>query len=381
MEKPPDHPMSRTVLIVSDKFKGTLTALEATRAIARGWSHSRPGDRLILLPMSDGGDGFGAILGRALNARPTASRSVDAAGRPCRVPWWRHTQQQVAIVESARVIGLAMLPPGSYHPFRLDTTGLGHLLHSVARRQCSTCLIGIGGSATNDGGFGMARALGWQFLDRHGRTIEKWTALTQLRKLLPPRRPRALRLIVATDVRNPLLGPRGASRVYGPQKGLRPRDLATAEAALRQLSIVARDFFGCDHAIRPGAGAAGGLGFGLMAFLNARPESGFEVFADYARLDEHLERADLVITGEGAIDASTLMGKGVGQIAARCRRRRIPCIALGGVTNNLDRLRRHFAQVAALTDLTSPAQARSQAAHWLSKLARQMSEAWLWNRS
>jgi glycerate kinase len=361
--------MPRTVLIVPDKFKGTLTATQAARAIARGWARACPQDRLLLLPMSDGGDGFGAILSDALNARSAYTRVVDAAGRPRRVRWWRHPGKKMAVVESARVIGLAMLPPGKFHPFQLDTTGLGGLLAAVARQDCSTCLLGIGGSATNDGGFGMARALGWIFLDGRGKAISRWTDLTRLRVLRPPPLAYHLRVTVATDVTNPLLGPRGASRVYGPQKGLRPSDLPAAESALRQLSDVASDFLGVDHAKRPGAGAAGGLGFGLMAFLNANPTAGFDLFADYTRLEQHLQRADLVITGEGALDASTLMGKGVGQIADRCRQHRVPCIALGGVTKDLAQLQRKFARVAALTDLTTPDNARSQAAHWLGSLA------------
>jgi glycerate 2-kinase len=367
--------VSRTVLIIPDKFKGTLTAQQAARAIARGWHRAHPGDRLELSPMSDGGDGFGAILSAALEASPRTSRSVDAAGRPCRVSWWCQTQQRTAIIESARVIGLAMLPAGKYHPFQLDTTGLGHLLNAVARRQCSTCLIGIGGSATNDGGFGLARAMGWRFLDPNGLPIERWPDLVRLRTLLAPSDIPNLEIVVATDVRNPLLGPHGASRIYGPQKGLRPQDQPVAEAALRRLARIAHEHLGIDHSIRPGAGAAGGLGFGLMAFLNARPEAGFDLFARYTRLEDQLDQADLVITGEGAVDNSSLMGKGVGEIARHCQRRKLPCVALGGVTRDLPRLRRRFTHVAALTDLTTSAEALSQPARWLTRLTQQIANS------
>jgi glycerate kinase len=325
--------------------------------------------------MSDGGDGFGPILSGAIGASRSAARTVDAAGRPCRTQWWRESRQRIAIVESARVIGLAMLPPGRYHPFRLDTIGLGRLLNSIGRRKILTCLIGIGGSATNDGGFGMARALGWQFLDRKGHQIERWPDLALLHELVAPIQRPQMEMIVATDVRNPLLGPRGASRVYGPQKGLRDQDQQIAEDALRQLAAVARVHWGRNHAGRAGAGAAGGLGFGLMAFLDARPEPGFEVFARYARLDDHLDRAGIVITGEGAVDASSLMGKGVGEIAGRCRARGIPCVVLGGITNDLARLRKAFAHVAALTDCTTAAEAMRRPSHWLSRLTEQVARA------
>ncbi len=376
LHMPPQKiPMPRTVLIIPDKFKGTLTARQAAQAIARGWSGVHPGDTLDLLPMSDGGDGFGAILSETLGATPSQAGSVDAAGRPCRVRWWRQSLQRVAIVESARVIGLAMLPTRRYHPFELDTFGLGRLLNAINPRKYRTCLVGIGGSATNDGGFGMARAMGWQFLDRQGSPIERWPDLIRLQGLIPPERSPEMEWIVATDVRNPLLGPHGASRVYGPQKGLRDRDQKNAEAALRRLARVVGDFLGINHAIRPGAGAAGGLGFGFMAFLNARPEPGFELFARYARLDCRLDQAQLVITGEGAVDRSSLMGKGVGAIADRCRARGIPCIALGGVTNDLGRLRQSFANVAALTDLTTHAQAMAHPRYWLARLARHVALA------
>jgi glycerate kinase len=189
--------------------------------------------------------------------------------------------------------------------------------------------------------------------------------------LAPPIQSLALKVIVATDVRNQLLGPHGASRVYGPQKGLRSQDQPVAEAALRRLAAVVRETTGIDHASRPGAGAAGGLGFGLMAFLSAQPEGGFDLFAHYARLDEQLNRADLVVTGEGAVDRSSLMGKGVGEIAERCRIRNIPCVALGGVNRDQALLRKRFTKIAALTDLTNPTQALSHPGHWLARLARQ----------
>jgi glycerate kinase len=365
--------MPRRVLIVPDKFKGTLTAAEAAAALARGWRRVRPDDRLELLPMSDGGDGFGEILSRLLGARPQVLRSVDAAHRACRVRWWWAPRSRTAIVESARVIGLAMLPPGRYHPFELDTSGLGRVLLAAARRGCRRLIVGIGGSATNDGGFGLARSIGWRFLDREGGEFEHWTDLERLHSIRSPSSGsplRAVRVIVAVDVQNRMLGARGCARVYGPQKGLRPEDLARAEACLSQLARVVKRQLGTDFAAIPGAGAAGGLGFGLMAFAGARVESGTELFARHARLAGRLRRADLVLTGEGALDRSTLMGKGVGELARQCRALGMPCIGLAGVIQDAARLRRRFTEVHALTPgLTTPEQARARAGHWLSELA------------
>lgn len=357
------------VLIAPDKFKGTLTAAQAARAIARGWRRARPHDALELLPISDGGDGFGAALAALLGAKARKVRTMDAAHRSCTAHWWWVDASSTAIIESANVIGLAMLPPGQFHPFDLDTFGLGKVLATAAKRGARRILVGLGGSATNDGGFGMARALGWRFLDRRGRELTQWTALRTLWRLEPPESRLRARVIVAVDVQNPLLGRRGATRVYGPQKGLRPEDFPHAEGCLKRLATVTRRELGRNFAALPGAGAAGGLGFGLAAFCGARLVSGFNLFARLAGLERRLRWADLVITGEGALDRSTAMGKGVGRLAWRCRERRVPCIGLAGTISDAPALRRLFCAMRALTELTTPHDARANAARWLERLA------------
>jgi glycerate 2-kinase len=361
------------VLISPDKFKGTLTAAEAAEAIAKGWRRTRPQDAVELLPMSDGGDGFGEIISRLLGARRQTLRTVDAAHRECRANWWWEPQSATAIIESARVIGLAQLPRGRFHPFELDTFGLGALVQAAARRGAKRCLIGIGGSATNDGGFGLARALGWEFMGSDRKPIARWTGLGDLQEIRPPRKmpARAMKVIVAVDVQNPLLGPRGASRVYGPQKGLRPEEMKEAEAALRRLAGVLRKQFALDCARIPGAGAAGGLGFGLLSFLGGKPERGFQLFAKYARLEKRLRAADLVVTGEGSIDRSTMMGKGVGELALMCRQHRVPCLGLAGIVTEPGKARRLFRAARGLTELTSAEEALQQPAFWLERLASQ----------
>ena len=372
--------MPLKILIIPDKFKGTLTAAAAARAIARGWSRVRPGDKLDLLPMTDGGDGFGEVMGILLRARTRQLTTVDAAHRPCVSWWWWEPKTKTAVVESAKVIGLAMLPPGRFHPFELDTFGLGKMLQTAASRGAGLCLIGIGGSATNDAGFGMARALGWKFLDRHANPIEHWTKLDRLAKIQPPARFHLCRLLVAVDVQNPLLGIRGATRVYGPQKGLRPDDFPLAERCLRRLAMVIKRDFGREFDRTPGAGAAGGLGFGLMAFAGARLESGFDLFARHAKLDQRLRGSDVVIVGEGAIDASTFMGKGVGQVITRCREQGIPVIALAGSISSTTGRRKFFAQNHALLELTSLQQAKTEPEHWLELLAARAASKWNCNR-
>jgi len=354
------------VLIIPDKFKGTLTANEAAAAIAQGWQKARPLDSIVSLPMSDGGDGFGEVLGLLLGAKIQKVKTVDAAHRPCEANWWWEPTTKTAVIESANVIGLAKLPPGKFHPFELDTFGLGAVIREAARKGARRCVIGIGGSATNDGGFGLARALGWKFRDRNDVLIERWTELDRLVRIARPARTRWFEeLIVAVDVQNPLLGVRGATRVYGPQKGLRNEDFAKAEKCLRALASQPRMQ---TVAARPGAGAAGGLGFGLMAFAGAKAEPGFDLFARFAKLEKLLRRADLVITGEGRIDESTFMGKGVGEIARRCRQRKIPCLAFAGNITTHEVANRLFLRAWALTEATTVAKAKSNPALWLGKL-------------
>jgi glycerate kinase len=372
--------MALKVLIVPDKFKGTLTAGAAADLIARGWREARPQDELELLPMSDGGDGFGEVLGRLVAMDEQMVVTVDAAQRPLQARWWWSPASATALIESANIIGLALLPPGKFHPFDLDTFGLGAALKAAAEKGPRHCLVGIGGSATNDGGFGVARALGWQFLDESERPIEQWPRLNSLERIRPPAAQIDLAdLMVAVDVRNPLLGPTGATRLYGPQKGLRPEDFEHAETCLARLAQVAHRDLGENAAEEPGAGAAGGLGFGLRCFLKARLESGFGLFARYSRLPERIRAARIVITAEGAIDRSTLMGKGVGEIARLCRDAGVPCIGLAGTLRQSEfsgQNRDHgFSGLFGMSPhLTTPECALRDPGSWLPRLAAKVAE-------
>jgi glycerate kinase len=370
--------MSLKVLIAPDKFKGTLTAKQAAECMARGWRRARPDDTLELLPTSDGGDGFGEILGALLGASVRLVDTLDAAHRPVQAQWLWQPQTRTAIVESAKTIGLALLPPGQFHPFGLDTFGLGAVLAETAASGARRCLVGIGGSATNDGGFGLARALGWEFFNERGQALQHWTELHELSRIRSPQSSlRPDELLVAVDVQNPLLGPSGCTRVFGPQKGLRAEEFPQAERCLARLAEVAQRHLHRASADEPGAGAAGGLGFGLRTFLGARLEPGFALFAQYAELPRRLESAQLVLTGEGAIDASTLMGKGVGELALACEHRKLPCVGLAGIVAEGAKNARCFARLHAIApDLTSPEQAMAQPALWLECLATRAAEQW-----
>ncbi|HEX9045753.1 MAG TPA: glycerate kinase [Verrucomicrobiae bacterium] len=363
------------VLIVPDKFKGTLSAEGACTAIAQGWRTVRGKDELELLPMSDGGDGFGEVMARLIQAQSRLVSTCDAAHRSIRAQWWWHPIRKLALIESARVIGLAMLPPKKFHPFQLDTFGLGQVFKAAVRRGAQHCVIGIGGSATNDAGFGLARALGWKFLNQQGQSLEQWWQLVQLHRVIPPKARLALDVTVAVDVQNSLLGKNGCSPVFGPQKGLTARDVAYAESCLDRLNCVLERQHGIESARMPGAGAAGGLGFGLMAFMGAKPQMGFDVFAEAAGLARRIRRSGLVITGEGALDKQSAMGKGVGQIARLCQKLKVPCVAFAGAieAHGFGNL---FRETRALTEITSLPAAKAEPQRYLRQLASSMAADW-----
>jgi len=363
-----DFEPNMRVLIAPDKFKGTLTAREAADAIARGWQRIHPKDSIELLPISDGGDGFGEVMSALLDARPRRTKTVDAAHRPCMATWWWATKTKTAIIESARVIGLAMLPPKVFHPLMLDTFGLGAVIRTAQQKGAKQIIIGIGGSATNDGGYGLALAMGWKFVSSCDPEIN-WALPLAISKICPPRRLLLPKILVAVDVQNPLLGSHGATRVFGPQKGLTKEELPVAENSLHLLAAITRKYFRKDFARLPGTGAAGGLGFGLAAFLGARLEPGFDLFARHAKLSGRLRTADLVITGEGAIDRSTLMGKGVGEIARLCHERKIPCIGIAGTATRTSQVARKFMAIHALTDFADANDARANPVFWLERAA------------
>jgi len=368
--------MGLRVLIVPDKFKGTLTAREAAAAMARGWRDARKDDSLELLPMSDGGDGFGAVLSELLGAETRVTKTVDAAHRTITAEWWWEPKSATAIIEAARVNGLAQLPPGKYHPFELDTFGVGDLLKDAAGAGARRCVMGIGGSATNDGGFGVARAMGWEFFNAKSAALDRWTDLHSLTQIKILQHERWFEeFAVAVDVNNPLLGPAGCTRIYGPQKGLKESDFEFAERCLGCLAGIAQQELHVSTAAEPGAGAAGGLGFGLRTFLGAKLEPGFELFAQLANLAARIQNADLVLTGEGAIDEQTLMGKGVGELAALCRRLNKPCFGLAGVVTDEQKARQLFTNVQSMAAVTSVDEAKADAAKWLEEIARRAAQA------
>lgn len=375
--------MALRVLICPDKFKGTLSARAAAGAIAKGWWSIRPQDEVECIPMSDGGDGFGEILSALMGAEERLVSTVDAANRPREARWWWQAENRTAVIESAEVIGLALLPAGRFHPFDLDSRGLAPMLRAAWAAGAAEVIVGIGGSATNDGGFGLARGLGWMFLREDGQPIERWIRLDQLSSWQPAGDlPAAVGLTVAVDVENPLLGLQGCTRIYGPQKGIRGEEAPVAEACLEKLARMARDALGTDVARELGAGAAGGLGFGFRVFTGARIESGFGLFSRHSGLVRKIEEADLVLTGEGMLDRQTWMGKGTGQLARMCRELGKRCVGFGGsiegATLELGSERLFHSLHGIAPNLTNPGQAKAEAAKWLEILARKVAAEHDW---
>lgn len=322
------------ILVVPQEFKGSLTAVEAAAAIATGVTRALPAATVEQLPLADGGPGTVAAVATAAGGELRQAPCRDPLGRPRTAVFALLDNGRTALIEMAAAAGLTLLRPEERDVKRTSTEGVGDLIRAALDAGARRIVLGLGGSATNDGGSGMARALGVRFLDGDGRELPPGgAALAHLARVditgLDPRL-RGVEVIGATDVRNPLCGPQGASAVYGPQKGATPADVAELDAALRRYAAVLRRDLGVTVADLPGAGAAGGLGAALVAFLGATLRSGFDLVADVVRLEPRLARADLVVTGEGCLDGQSLFGKTTVGVARLARRHGVPVVALCG---------------------------------------------------
>lgn len=319
-----------TILVAPQELKGTLGAAEAARAIAAGIGAAIPEARLDLAPIADGGPGTVDALMEAMGGRRVALAVQDPLGRPRRAEIG--VAEEIGVVEIAAASGLTLLRPEERDPRRASSFGAGQLIAAALEQGCREILIGLGGSATNDGGAGALTALGARFLDEAGRPLPPGgAALLHLARIdLAGLRLGTARLVALTDVRAPLVGPEGASAVFGPQKGASPQSVRELDAALDRLHQQVRDQLGRDLAHLPGAGAAGGLGYGLAALAGAELTPGFQRVARALRLEDRMREADLVVTAEGRFDAQTALGKGPGALAALAKRLGRPAVMLAG---------------------------------------------------
>jgi len=368
------------VVVAPDKFEGSLSAVQAAQAIEAGLRRARPDAEVVRLPLGDGGAGtLEALVAVGFERVPV--QATGPTGEP--VAAAIATGGGRAFVEMAEASGLKRLPGGRRAPLEATTYGTGELVRAALDGGAREVVLGIGGSATTDGGAGMAAALGARLLDRDGADLPPGgAALLRLARIdvsgLDPRLAGA-RVTVACDVDNPLVGPAGAAAVYGPQKGAGPDDVLLLDSALRRFARVLADDLGLDLAATPGAGAAGGLGAGAIAFLGAELRAGIELVLELVGFDRAVAGADLVVTGEGKLDAQSLRGKAPVGVALAAAAHGVPVVALAGAVELADRELRAagFEEGHALLELEpDPRRSMAEAAPLLERLAERVGRAW-----
>ena len=321
------------VVIAPDSFKESLSAAEVAAAIGRGWARVFPQAELLLLPMADGGEGTVDALLASLGGERRELQARGPLGEPITAHWGLLTDGSAAI-EVASASGLHVIEPARRDVCRASSRGSGEVLLAALDAGATRIILGLGGSATNDGGAGLLQALGARLLDAQGQELEPGGAalagLARIDLSQLDRRLSEVEILVAADVDNPLCGPRGASAIFGPQKGASPYDVDLLDAALGHFASCAAQALGKDWQHEAGVGAAGGLGFALKAFLGASFCPGIQLVARIAGLAEALVGADLLITGEGRLDSQTLHGKTPVGVAAIAKQAGVPVIALAG---------------------------------------------------
>jgi glycerate kinase len=327
------------ILIAPDKFKGALNAREAAENIAKGLRDALLDAKIEMVPMADGGEGTAEVICNARGGSWVQCKAHDPLGREIDAHYVWIADEELAVMEMSEASGMRRLSDSERDPLRATTFGVGEMILDAVSRGASEIIIGLGGSATNDGGFGMARGLGFRFFSDMKELTGPMSELAKLTRIetpvaagvspanartRPTRLPPQSKIIAAVDVKNPLLGQNGATCVFGPQKGATKDELEVLERSLTRLADVVAKEFGVDYRNDPGAGAAGGLGFGLMSFCGAKIRPGFDVVAEAVGLEAKIEDADIVISGEGSLDRQTLEGKtpaGVARLARKLRKR------------------------------------------------------------
>lgn len=329
------------VLLCPDKLKGSLSAEGVCRALSRGLLHANQNIQITSLPMADGGDGSIAILTPYLQLSPVSVRTVDPLGRQI-IAQYHHTDD-TAYIELASASGIVLLNTEEQNPLFTSTLGTGIMIKDAVNRGYRKIYLFIGGSATNDGGMGIAQALGYRFVDSSGQLLDPIGAnLDKVAKILETDLSlHDLKITVLCDVTNPMHGPNGAAYVHAAQKGASASDIATLDQGLQNYAEVLRSQYHIDLSAMHGIGAAGAVSASLTAILDARIKNGFEMLAKITHLENAIKNADLVITGEGKVDSTSYQGKVVGNVLELCERNHIPLGIVGGVIErnqiNMDR--------------------------------------------
>ena len=366
------------ILIAPDKFKGSLTAREVAENIEKGLRDVLTNARIDIGPMADGGEGTADVICDALHGSWIDCRAHDPFGREIKARYAWIDNRRLAVMEMSEAAGMRRLCADERDPLRANTFGVGEMLLDAASHGADEIVIGLGGSVTNDGGFGMVRALGFRFFTNYEKEQELKGAVSELVNLARIEKPRNLslpKIVAAADVRNPLLGENGATQVFGPQKGVTPELLDLLEGALTRLADVVGREFGFDYRDEPGAGAAGGLGFGLMSFCGAKIQAGFEVVADAVGLESKMKGVDVVVTGEGSLDRQTLEGKTPAGVARLARKLGKRVYAIVGRASNDREVTKNFDRVYELTQPgMSEKENMARAAEILREKARELAK-------
>ena len=312
------------IVIATDSLKGSLTSLEAGQAITQGIHRAIPDAEVIVRPIADGGEGTVEALVLGMNGKEVTVTVTGPLGTPVECTYGILEEQNTAIIEMSGAAGITLVPLPDRNPLHTTTYGVGDVIKDAIQRGCRHFIVGIGGSATNDGGMGMLQALGYGFLDQNGRQVSfgaqglKDLSIITDTNVIPELKECTFR--IACDVTNPLCGERGCSAVYGPQKGATPAMIQEMDQWLGNYAALAAKTFPKANALYPGTGAAGGMGFAFLTFTNAVLESGIQIILDETHLEDYIKDADIVVTGEGRLDGQTVMGKapiGVAQIAQK----------------------------------------------------------------
>lgn len=334
-------PAAPRFVFASDSLKGTLSSLDAARLLGEAAERHFPGCSWASVPVADGGEGTLDAILAACGGERVLAIAEDPLGRPIEAAYALLPDGR-AVIETAAASGLTLLAPSERDPLATSTYGTGQLVRDALERGARDVTVALGGSATNDGGMGLARALGARLLDEKGGELAgRGADLARVSDVdlsgLCPLAAEA-RFTMMCDVDNPLVGPEGASAVFGPQKGASPEDVLALDDGMRRWASVLERAFGQSFDV-PGAGAAGGLGAVCLAFLGAKAVGGVERVLELVGFDELLEGADLCVTGEGHADAQTLRGKVVSGVAAACERASVPCVAVvGGMSAGAERV-------------------------------------------
>ena len=322
------------ILIAPDKFRGSLEASVVCQAVEEGILLAYPQAHIIAIPLADGGEGTTQILTEQSDGIFITAKVRDPLGRLMEASYGLSGDEKTAFIEMASASGLKLLSAHEYNPWLTNTFGTGQLILDAIERGVQKIILGIGGSATTDGGIGMAAALGYHFLDENGKVLipigESLSKICGIDTRDADSRLQLVSIIVACDVRNPLFGLNGAAHVYGPQKGADAEMVNELDLGLRNLTKVAEKVFGKDVSEIPGAGAAGGLGAGCLWFLNAELKEGVGIVIEQTNIAGHIQNSDLVITGEGKVDEQTLSGKVVKGLADLCQNYNVPLAVVCG---------------------------------------------------